>query len=91
LALAGHDIQIDMRSYAERGLDIKPQRHRGTKLAAMVREGKATHFAPAREAERQQTADRLAADPSQLITLISDQQSTFKEQDIARALHRHVD
>lgn len=91
LALAGHDIQIDMRSYAERGLDIKPQRHLGTKLAAMVREGKATHFAPAREAERQQTADRLAADPSQLITLISDQQSTFTEQDIARALHRHVD
>ncbi len=91
LALAGHDIQIDMRSYVERGLDIKPQRHLGTTLAAMVREGKATHFAPAREAERQQTADRLAADPSQLITLISDQQSTFTEQDIARALHRHVD
>jgi Ti-type conjugative transfer relaxase TraA len=91
LALAGHDIQIDLRSYVERGLDIKPQRHLGTTLAAMVREGKATHFAPAREAERQQTADRLAADPSQLITLISDQQSTFTEQDIARALHRHVD
>ncbi|TCK19619.1 plasmid mobilization system relaxase [Ancylobacter aquaticus] len=91
LALAGHDIQIDMRSYVERGLDIKPQRHLGTTLAALVREGKATHFAPAREAERQQTADRLAADPSQLITLISDQQSTFTEQDIARALHRHVD
>ena len=91
LALAGHDIQIDMRSYVERGLDIKPQRHLGTTLAALVREGKATHFAPAREAERQQTADRIAADPSQLITLISDQQSTFTEQDIARALHRHVD
>ncbi|MFG1404232.1 Ti-type conjugative transfer relaxase TraA [Xanthobacter sediminis] len=91
LAMAGHDIQIDMRSYAERGLDLKPQRHLGANMAAMVREGKATHFAPKREAERLDMADRLARDPSQLIALLSDQQSTFTEADIARALHRHVD
>ncbi|MFG1298066.1 Ti-type conjugative transfer relaxase TraA, partial [Xanthobacter sp. V13C-7B] len=91
LAMAGHDVQIDMRSYAERGLDLKPQRHLGAAMAAMVREGKATHFAPKREAERLDMADRLARDPAQLICLLSDQQSTFTEADIARALHRHVD
>ncbi|MGE4409595.1 MAG: Ti-type conjugative transfer relaxase TraA [Sphingobium sp.] len=91
LALAGHDIQIDMRSYSERGLDLKPQRHLGASMAAMVREGKATHFAPAQEAARFEMADQLAANPGQVLSLLSQQQSTFTERDIARAIHRHVD
>ncbi|WP_322994260.1 Ti-type conjugative transfer relaxase TraA [Castellaniella sp.] len=91
MALAGHDIQIDMRSYAERGLTLKPQRHLGASMAAMVREGKATHFRPDLEGDRLNMADRLAEDPTPLLEQLSDQQSTFTEQDIARAIHRHVD
>ncbi|CAN7627173.1 Ti-type conjugative transfer relaxase TraA [Pararhizobium sp. LjRoot238] len=91
LALAGHEIRLDGRSYAEQGLDGIAQKHLGPEKAALTRTGREMFFAPADLARRQQMADRLVADPVLLLKQLSNERSTFDERDIARALHRYVD
>ncbi|AUW46796.1 Ti-type conjugative transfer relaxase TraA [Rhizobium leguminosarum] len=91
LALAGHEIRLDGRSYAEQGLDGIAQTHLGPEKAALVRKGRELHFAPADLARRQHMADRLLADPALLLKQLSNERSTFDERDIAKALHRIVD
>ncbi|OYX71914.1 MAG: Ti-type conjugative transfer relaxase TraA [Rhizobiales bacterium 24-66-13] len=91
LALAGVDIRLDGRSYAEQGREGIAQRHLGPAKAAMVRKGSQMFLAPAELARRQDMADRLAADPGLLLRQLGNERSTFDERDIARALHRYVD
>ncbi|XKM38612.1 Ti-type conjugative transfer relaxase TraA (plasmid) [Rhizobium ruizarguesonis] len=91
LALAGHEIRLDGRSYAEQGLDGIAQRHLGPEKAALARKGRELYFAPADLARRQEMADRLLADPELLLKQLSNERSTFDERDIAKALHRYVD
>ncbi|MBY3190094.1 Ti-type conjugative transfer relaxase TraA [Rhizobium laguerreae] len=91
LALAGHEIRIDGRSYAEQGLDGIAQRHLGPEKAALSRRGAELYFAPADLARRQEMADRLLADPELLLKRLGNERSTFDERDIAKALHRTVD
>lgn len=91
LALAGHDIRLDGRSYAEQGLDGIAQKHLGPEKAALARKGRELHFAPADLARRQKMADRLLAEPELLLKQLGNERSTFDERDIARALHRYVD
>ena len=40
LARAGHDIRIDHRSHAERGLEIEPTEHMGVHATQMERDGR---------------------------------------------------
>jgi Ti-type conjugative transfer relaxase TraA len=91
LALAGHAIRLDGRSYAEQGLDGIAQKHLGPEKAALARKGIEMYFAPAVLARRQQMADRLLADPELLLKQLANERSTFDERDIAKALHRYVD
>ncbi|MBY3501133.1 Ti-type conjugative transfer relaxase TraA, partial [Rhizobium laguerreae] len=91
LALAGHEIRIDGRSYAEQGLDGIAQRHLGPEKAALSRRGATMYFAPADLARRQEMADRLLAEPELLLKQLGNERSTFDERDIAKALHRTVD
>ncbi|MFF0952358.1 Ti-type conjugative transfer relaxase TraA [Rhizobium leguminosarum] len=91
LALAGHEIRLDGRSYAEQGLDGIAQRHLGPEKAALSRRGATMYFAPADLARRQAMADRLLADPELLLKQLGNERSTFDERDIAKALHRTVD
>ncbi|MBY5404464.1 Ti-type conjugative transfer relaxase TraA, partial [Rhizobium leguminosarum] len=91
LALAGHEIRLDGRSYAEQGLDGIAQKHLGPEKAALARKGRELYFAPADLARRQQMADRLLAEPELLLKQLGNERSTFDERDIAKALHRYVD
>ncbi|WP_025091671.1 Ti-type conjugative transfer relaxase TraA [Brucella intermedia] len=91
LALAGHDIRLDGRSYAEQGLDGIAQQHLGPAKAALARKGQEMYFAPAALARRQEMADRLADEPGVLLKQLSNERSTFDEREIAKALHRYVD
>jgi Ti-type conjugative transfer relaxase TraA len=91
LALAGHDIRLDGRSYAEQGLDGIAQSHLGPAKAALARKGQEMYFAPAALARRQEMADRLADEPGLLLKQLSRERSTFDEREIAKALHRYVD
>lgn len=91
LALVGHDIRLDGRAYAERGLDGIAQSHLGPAKAALARKGREMYFAPAALARRQEMADRLADEPGLLLKQLSNERSTFDAREIARALHRYVD
>lgn len=91
LALAGHDIRLDGRAYAEQGLDGIAQSHLGPAKAALARKGREMYFAPTALAKRQEMADRLADEPGLLLKQLSRERSTFDEREIARALHRYVD
>ncbi|ARM11059.1 MULTISPECIES: Ti-type conjugative transfer relaxase TraA [Rhizobium] len=91
LALAGHEIRLDGRSYAEQGLDGIAQKHLGPEKAALSMKGRERGFASAHLARRQEMADRLLADPELLLTRLGNERSTFDERDIAKALHRYVD
>ncbi|MBX5105871.1 Ti-type conjugative transfer relaxase TraA, partial [Rhizobium lentis] len=91
LALAGHEIRLDGRSYAEQGLDGIAQNHLGPEKAALARKGRELYFAPADLARRQEMADRLLAEPELLLKQLGNERSTFDEKDIAKALHRYVD
>lgn len=91
LALAGHDIRLDGRSYAEQGLDGIAQQHLGPAKAALARKGQEMYFAPAALARRQEMADRLADEPGLLLKQLSNERSTFDEREIAKALHRYID
>ncbi|PII39269.1 hypothetical protein T190_08525 [Sinorhizobium meliloti CCBAU 01290] len=84
LALAGHEIRLDGRSYAEQGLDGIAQKHLGPEKAALARKGVAMYFAPADLARRQEMADRLLAEPELLLKQLGNERSTFDERDIAR-------
>ncbi|WP_273794957.1 Ti-type conjugative transfer relaxase TraA [Brucella intermedia] len=91
LALAGHEIRLDGRSYAEQGLDGIAQQHLGPAKAALARKGQEMYFAPAALARRQEMADRLADEPGLLLKQLSKERSTFDEREIAKALHRYID
>jgi Ti-type conjugative transfer relaxase TraA len=91
LALAGHEIRLDGRSYAEQGLDGIAQKHLGPEKAALARKGVEMYFAPADLARRQEMADRLLTDPELLLKQLGNERSTFDGRDIAKALHRYVD
>lgn len=90
LALAGHEIRLDGRSYVEQGLEGIAQQHLGPEKAALARKGVEIYFAPADLARRQEMADRLLADPELLLKQLANERSTFDEKNIARALHRYV-
>ncbi|MBB6305300.1 Ti-type conjugative transfer relaxase TraA [Rhizobium leucaenae] len=91
LSLAGHDIQLDGRSYAERGLGGIAKTRVSIAKAVLIKKGTAMFLSPAELARRQEVVDRLLADPELLLKQISNERSTFDQSDIAKALHRHVD
>lgn len=91
LAIAGYDIRLDGRSYAEQGLDGIAQSHLGPARAALAHKGQERYFAPAALAKRQEMADRLSDEPGLLLKQLSAERSTFDEREIAKALHRYVD
>ncbi|MGO7815293.1 MobA/MobL family protein, partial [Rhizobium ruizarguesonis] len=73
LELAGHEIRLDGRSYAEQGFDGIAQKHLGPEKAALSRRGAEMYFAPAELARRQEMADRLLADPALLLKQLSNE------------------
>ena len=97
LALAGLDIRVDGRSYAERGIDIVPTTHIGVATKAMGR--KATQQGRAQELDRlavfeesrAENARRISRRPEIVLDIITREKSVFDERDIAKMLHRYVD
>jgi Ti-type conjugative transfer relaxase TraA len=97
LALAGLEIRVDGRSYAERGIDIEPTTHIGvaaktlqrkadTKASAIDLERLALH-----EAQRQKNAARIKDRPELVLDILTSEKSVFDQRDIAKVLHRYID
>lgn len=97
LELNGHDVRVDGRSYAERGIELAPTTHIGVASKAIQREAEAEGREAQLErltlhaATRRQNAERIAAKPEIVIDAVSRERSVFDERDIAKYLHRYVD
>lgn len=97
LALAGLDIRVDGRSYAERGLDVAPTSHIGVAAKAIERKGGEEGRGPslerlrAFEASRIENARHVERRPEIVLDLISREKSVFDERDVAKILHRWID
>ncbi len=97
LALAGLDIRVDGRSYAERSLDVAPTSHIGVAAKAIERkggeEGRGASLERWRtfEAGRAENARRVERRPEIVLDLISREKSVFDERDVAKILHRWID
>jgi Ti-type conjugative transfer relaxase TraA len=86
LALHGHDLQIDHRSYAAQGIELEPQH----KIGAV-----AVHDRLARLADHQRIArengERITKDPALALKALTHQQSTFTLQEVAKFVSRHTE
>ncbi len=97
LALAGLDIRVDGRSYAERGIDLVPTTHIGVATKAIDRKEEkdgASEKLERIELFRQRKAEnreRILRRPGIVLDLLTHEMSVFTERDIAKVLHRYVD
>lgn len=97
LALAGLEVRVDGRSYAERGIDLVPTTHIGVATKAIDRKSKRQGAAQALdrlavfEQKRALNAGRIQRRPDIVLELITREESVFDERDIAKVLHRYVD
>src|SRR4051812_13200905 len=91
LAALGHEVRIDHRSFKDQGLALEPQNKIGP--AGMRREerGEAAERAAEHRAIAQRNGERIAADPDLALSALTQQQSTFTRQDLARFVDRHTD
>lgn len=86
LALNGHNIHVDHRSYKEQGIDLDPQNKRGPKTSRKrIVEKTKEHLEIAK-----QNGEKIYCDPKIALFALSMQQSTFTKQDIARFINRHT-
>lgn len=91
LALAGHDVRLDGRSYEEQGIGGLARQYLSPAKAASRRQRAEMLFAPAELARREAMAERLLKNPELLLIQLANERSTFDERDIARTLNRYVD
>ncbi len=97
LAMAGLEIRVDGRSYAERGIDIEPTTHIGVGAKALQRKsaltGTAIHLERLAQHEtvRQRNAARIEARPELVLDMLTAEKSVFDRRDIAKILNRYID
>ncbi|AMB48405.1 Ti-type conjugative transfer relaxase TraA [Methylobacterium sp. AMS5] len=91
LARAGHDLRIDGRSYAERGLEIVPTQHMGVHATRMERRGREVTRGRLDAEAAERNAAAIRARPDTVLALITEERSVFDRRDIARTLHRYLD
>jgi Ti-type conjugative transfer relaxase TraA len=97
LAIAGLEIRVDGRSYAERGIDIEPTTHIGVAAKALQRKAGDTGSAidlerlALHEAQRRKNAARIEHRPELVLDILTSEKSVFDQRDIAKVLHRYVD
>ena len=97
LALAGLEIRVDGRSYAERGIDLLPTAHVGAGARAIQRKAERQGWSPSLErvemfeAQRAANKTRILKRPEIVLDLLTSEMSVFDARDIAKVLHRYVD
>lgn len=97
LALAGLDIRVDGRSYAERGIDLVPTTHIGVAAKAIDRKETSGGWSPRLERiefhdeRKAENRERIERRPEIVLDLVTREMSVFTERDIAKVLHRYVD
>jgi ATP-dependent exoDNAse (exonuclease V) alpha subunit len=88
----GHEERIDHRSYADRGVALEPQTKVGRAVSDLAADRRdAVHQNAAEcEAIARHNGELIAADPNQLLEVLTSRQSTFSRDQLLRALNTHT-
>src|SRR4051812_29050584 len=91
LAVLGHEVRIDHRSFKDQSIELEPQNKIGPAGARREERGEAAERAAEHRAIAQRNGARIAADPDLALNALTQQHSTFTRQDLARFVDRHTD
>jgi Ti-type conjugative transfer relaxase TraA len=98
LKLLGHDVQIDHRSYYERGIEIEPQPKQGKNVVEQEnRLGKLGVVSPTTDKGKAfqdiqfRNLYRILRHPEVVFEIVSKHHATFLWDDVQKVLHRYVD
>ncbi len=91
LLRAGHDVQIDHRSYKDQGVELEPTSHLGKAVEEMAARGEYAERARQLEEVRERNARRIELSPEIVLDNLTRQRSTFTRTDIAREVFRCID
>src|SRR5271166_4445482 len=91
LAEADLDIRVDHRANVARGIDLEPQNKVGPAGARRAVRGEDAERAEEHRAIARRNGERLLAAPELALQALTQQQSTFTREDLARLVHRHSD
>lgn len=87
---AGIAQQVDHRSFADRGVGLQPTEHQGVAARGIERDGRVPERLPMMPDREAENVKRLLARPEAIFEVITDKQSLFDRQEMARTLHRYV-
>ncbi|MBX9621542.1 MAG: MobA/MobL family protein [Alphaproteobacteria bacterium] len=90
LALGGHEVRIDCRSYANQGLDLLPSRHEGWYAQRLAERGEYSRIVSENEEIRQKNIEILCKNPGALIHEVSLKRTVFTRQHLEEEILRRV-
>ena len=91
LAALGIEARVDHRSFEARGIELEPQHKIGAAAGRMVDEGLESDRLGDHTRIARENGEKLLAKPSVALAMITREQATFTERDLARFVHRHSD
>jgi len=91
LAMAGHDVVLDLRSYAAQGIKLTPSAHIGPTGTQFSRTRQPSEAVTAALDAKAITRDQLIAHPGRILDVVAAKMSVFDRRDVALALHTFID
>ena len=85
------DAQIEHRSFADRGMGLEPQHKIGPAASRMDTDGLASGRAEDHRRIARENGEALIRKPAVALAMITREQATFTDRDLARFVHRHSD
>ncbi|TAE80287.1 MAG: hypothetical protein EAZ74_03655 [Alphaproteobacteria bacterium] len=86
----GHEVIVDHRSYADRGIALEPTCKLGQGGHAMMMRGESSRIVDQVHEVRERNRARIMANPSLIIDVLSEQKAVFSDADIDAALRRFI-
>jgi ATP-dependent exoDNAse (exonuclease V) alpha subunit len=86
----GMDIRIDHRSFAERGLDLIPTKHKGWESHQRERDGLYSRIGKQNEEISEANKEKIAHEPNIILKELVSTQATFSEMDVIRLAQKRM-
>jgi len=87
----GLDINIDHRSFANRGIELAPTQHMGVHATQMKQRGIDTDRNRLAPEDAKLNAKLIQKRPEEVFKVITSEKSVFNHHDVAKAIHRYTD
>ena len=85
------DARVDHRSFADCGIGLEPQHKIGPAASRMDADGLASERVEDHRRIARENGEALIRKPSVALAMITREQATFTDRDLARFVHRHSD